>query len=136
MENFKVAAKRHYDDAKYLNGDGRVVNAGQLYGLAAECCIKAVLMSQPNCTINPRDVGHINQAISSRYINQLSISVQGRSSQNYYAMIPNIQYFGRWRIAHRYWEDSAIPNDIEDWQTAAREARLMLDQAIVDGVVT
>lgn len=133
MENFKDAAKRHYDDAEYLNSGSRVANAGQLYGLAAECCIKAVLFGVTG-TFPHKHLD--NGLLDNRFINQLSMSVHGRSSQNYYAMIPNIQGFDTWRIAHRYWEESAIPNDVGKWQTAAKEARLMLDQAIVDGVVT
>jgi len=133
MENFKDAAKRHYDDAEYLNSDRRVANAGQLYGLAAECCIKAVL-SGVTGTFPKKHLD--NDLLNNCFINQLSMSVDGRASQNYYAIIPNIQDFASWQISHRYWEDSAIPNDIGKWQAAAKEAISMLDRAIVDGVVT
>lgn len=43
-ENFTAAAKRHWNDARYLEDESRVDNADHLYGFATECALKSVLM--------------------------------------------------------------------------------------------
>ncbi|WP_369212588.1 hypothetical protein [Streptomyces flavofungini] len=41
--DYACAGERHYEDASYLHGDGRVLNADHLFGLAVECLMKALL---------------------------------------------------------------------------------------------
>lgn len=43
IDNFSQAARRHWHDAKLLFEKQRLGNADQLYGLAAECALKAAL---------------------------------------------------------------------------------------------
>lgn len=43
-ENYTEAAERHQHDAKLLDKYGRLDNADQLYGFAAECALKAALV--------------------------------------------------------------------------------------------
>jgi hypothetical protein len=42
--DYKNAARRHYKDAEILYSRLRWANADQLYGLAAECGLKAVMV--------------------------------------------------------------------------------------------
>jgi hypothetical protein len=49
-EKFDEAAQRHWRDAEWLRGEKRTENADQLYGLAAECAVKAVLSKLPGCS--------------------------------------------------------------------------------------
>ncbi|MFM0700735.1 hypothetical protein [Paraburkholderia sediminicola] len=44
MENFADAAGRHWVDGLVLESEARTENADQLFGIAAECAIKAALM--------------------------------------------------------------------------------------------
>lgn len=41
--DYACAGERHYEDASYLHGDGRLLNADHLFGLAVECLMKALL---------------------------------------------------------------------------------------------
>ncbi|GAA2347281.1 hypothetical protein GCM10010246_37420 [Streptomyces cuspidosporus] len=41
--DYACAGERHYEDAAYLHGDGRLLNADHLFGLAVECLMKALL---------------------------------------------------------------------------------------------
>lgn len=42
-EDFSTAAVRHWHDGSLLQENGRLGNADQLYGFAAECAVKSVL---------------------------------------------------------------------------------------------
>ena len=42
--DYACAWLRHYEDACYLHGDGRLLNADHMFGLAVECLMKAWLM--------------------------------------------------------------------------------------------
>lgn len=42
--NYACAGERHYEDASFLHGDGRLPNADHLFGLAVECLMKALLL--------------------------------------------------------------------------------------------
>lgn len=44
MVHFRHAAIRHYNDGELLINNDRQANAGQLYGFAAECGIKWLLV--------------------------------------------------------------------------------------------
>lgn len=41
--DYRDAAERHWEDASYLSADKRFANADHLYGLSAECALKAVM---------------------------------------------------------------------------------------------
>jgi hypothetical protein len=40
MDDYRSAAVRHFEDAKYLFDSNKIDNAGHLIGFAAECAIK------------------------------------------------------------------------------------------------
>ena len=43
--DFCDAAQRHWEDAGYLLADARPANADQLFGLSAECALKAIMLA-------------------------------------------------------------------------------------------
>lgn len=45
LSDFRDAAERHWGDAEYLFSDTRLANADHLFGLAAECALKAVMQA-------------------------------------------------------------------------------------------
>jgi hypothetical protein len=48
-ESYAAAAYRHWSDAELFKNDHRLPNADQLYGFAAECALKVVLLKLPGC---------------------------------------------------------------------------------------
>jgi hypothetical protein len=136
MINFRESAKRHYNDAELLLSNTRQANAGQLYGFAAECGLKALLIwhgYSPDPAAGDIDRNyhiHIN-----RLVNNVASSLSGRGADKYLSMIPSISNFSTWTIEHRYWLETALPNNITNWRSATIEVMNMLDQAITDGVV-
>lgn len=143
--DFPLAAKRHWCDAILLEANGRTGNAGQLYGLSAECGVKALLvalgyptdpdgspaMNPPTGT--PQVRKHIHRLVG--MIGNIQSEIAGRSGAKYTAMFPNITRFSNWSTEHRYWVDTAIPNSLPAWKLAAEEVMRMLDTAFLDGVL-
>lgn len=64
-EAYADAACRHWSDAEHLHGVTRLPNADHLYGLAAECALKVVLLQIPAClesgSLQKRYYQHINE---------------------------------------------------------------------------
>lgn len=141
--DFHQAAKRHFTDAELLMKHGRQSNAGHLYGFVAECGIKCLLVWKGYPT-NP-DMGeivekqrkfrtHIHELVNN--INMIHAFLDGRGAAKYLTMIPSIGHFSNWKTDHRYYVDSALPSSITDWGNASQEVMRMLDQAMLDGVIT
>ncbi|MFJ7529370.1 hypothetical protein ACIQ1S_31150 [Streptomyces griseus] len=42
--DYACAGERHFEDASYLHGDGRLLTADHLFGLAVECLMKGLLL--------------------------------------------------------------------------------------------
>jgi hypothetical protein len=140
QDNFQVAAHRHFQDAEYLITGNRLANAGQLFGLAAECGIKAVLVEglghqNPgvHLTEGRRNRASLLDQANLQWLDDLS-NIQGRVSAGYLAYICNIGKFANWSVEQRYWNDVALPDSLSDWQLAATEVMRMLQQAQMDGI--
>lgn len=143
--DFPSAAKRHWHDASLLELNGRMGNAGQLYGFSAECGIKALLIalgyptdpegspvSNPPSGM-PKVREHIHKLVG--LIGGIQNYASGRSGAKYTALFPNITKFSNWSTEHRYWADTAIPNSLPAWKAAAEEVMRMLEAASIDGVL-
>lgn len=151
MIDFKSSATRHYNDAEYLTADNRHANAGQLFGFCAECGLKALLISQgyprnqdgsPSKNRKQLEAHNPPLPYIRIHINELQkifTNIQqwesGRGA-NYLAMIEqSITNFSDWSTDHRYYAENKIPLSLPQWQQAARNAMLMLQQATIDGVL-
>jgi hypothetical protein len=138
--DFLAASKRHYEDAEQLTNSGRIPNAGQLFGFAAECGLKALLVSHglntdPNTgdIIEPRP--HKYKTHVDMLINHIDAFSARRNFIKYLAMMPSLPTFSDWRAEHRYFDAAFIPLSHAHWYGAAKEIRIMLDQAKLDGVI-
>jgi len=140
MINYHQAAKRHFADAELLMHNKRQANAGHLYGVSAECGIKSLLVAAGLPTTSTGDINS-QQANGCRshvnvLINVLETFLNGRAAASYLAMIPNRNQFSNWKVYHRYYIESALPQNVSDWRSATQEVMKMLDQATLDGVIT
>jgi hypothetical protein len=138
--DFSQSARRHFDDAKLLEANGRRPNAAHLYGFVAECGLKALLCwhgyptDPEGSPIRKSEYRvHVDQLVVARTLTSLKLFVSGRSGAKYLAVIPNIDAFADWKADHRYVKDSALPTSLLKWKTAAFEVGRMLDLARMDG---
>lgn len=138
--DFRQAAKRHFKDAELLMDQARQANAGHLYGFAAECGIKALLVwkGYPSDPVSGEIIEkkskkfrvHIHEL--TKNINMVYTFLDGRGAARYLAMVPNIGDFSDWKTDHRYYIESALPPSVLNWRKVSREIMQMLDQAMLD----
>lgn len=138
--DFLAASKRHYKDAELLTNSGRIPNAGHLFGFAAECGLKALLVSYGlNTDPNTGDIfeprPHKYKTHVDILINHIYAFPTSRNFAKYLAMMPTLPAFSNWRAEHRYFDEVFIPLSLNNWSGAAKEVRTMLDQAKLDGVI-
>jgi hypothetical protein len=132
--NFRMAAERTYRDAAHLEDGKRLANADHLYGLAAECALKAILVGLgviPPSGPPPKDFWrkHIDMVWS-----QYSACVSGQGHSSY--LVASANPFAGWKADHRYEDDALFTSvRLRKHSAGALEAGLVLEQAILDGVV-
>jgi hypothetical protein len=142
--DFQGASRRHYRDAELLMTNKRISNAGHLFGFAAECGIKALLVTY-GLETDPH-TGDIKEKREKKkplryktHVNTLINNVQtfkiSLPYSKYLGMMPNLKSFSDWDTGHRYWNETAIPPSHSRWRDAAKEVIQMLDQAKMDGVI-
>lgn len=140
--NFHEAARRHFQDADLLEVQHhRLAGAGQLYGLAAECGIKSLLVSQgypsdptTGDLAHRKLRKHVHELVNN--IHMLDAFLDGRGAARYRAMLPNLNRFSNWHTEQRYYADQALPlASVTHWRVAADEVMRMLDQLLLDGAV-
>ncbi|MEU2179633.1 hypothetical protein [Streptomyces thermolilacinus] len=151
-DHFASAADRHFRDADYLHTDGRLPAADHLYGFAAECASKSLLLRFTDVTMAPRpgedkpsskpwadhpddpdqviEFGHVNELI--REIKLLS---HGRTGAPLHAALDSdLRAFRRWRVSHRYLDGGyAQAQVVERRRDAARNILSLHEQARLNG---
>jgi len=143
MFDYSEAAARHAHDAKFLREHDRLENAGQLFGLHAECALKALLVAHGLKTEADGDISVKGQEGYRKHINVLhplvssmSVFPDGRSSNDFVPYMKNLLVFASWDIKHRYYKKSEIPlGDVSAWARASHDLEQMIDHAITQGVM-
>jgi hypothetical protein len=140
--DYVAAARRHYEDACVLGADGRKANAGQLFGFAMECGLKALLIA---CGVTPDIDGSVPDRRRFRqHMPELTVRIStlgqlipdGPKAQIYLAKVSSRANFQDWSVDHRYWREADVPlSSLPAWESAAKELNGMLDQAKTDGVM-
>lgn len=102
MEDFQDTAKRHLHDAELLFSQEpkRLANASHLFGISAECALKAILKKSVG-KFNPKAAGHIGTLLLTELSNVADTGVSG-------ALVLCLdtwnkkQYFKDWGVEQRY----------------------------------
>jgi len=141
--DFKAAARRHHHDAELLRNEGRGANAGQLYGFAAECGLKALMVAhglptEPSGDIRKRPRGNFRKHMPDlgQAVATITLFPDGRAATRYVSMLPDLSHFNDWSVDHRYWMEAMLPSgSLQNWHAAALQVSAMLDAATADGVM-
>jgi len=98
-EDYLDAHDRHWEDAELLFQEGRLANADHLYGLSAECGLKALWLRITRLTSLPRRQRvHINHF----WDDFVRLSRNQRSSQMLGGRLPPQNPFSNWSVNQRY----------------------------------
>ena len=123
--DFANAHDRHWRDAELLFQAGRWANADQLYGLSAECVLKAVMVAD-GLPIK-RDGSPEDQKYRTHVDTLWGIFrafVQGRPTGQLLHHLPQPNPFTSWSIGNRYANDVHFNRQsVDPHRAAARDAR-------------
>ena len=129
-EDFSNAASRYWLDANFLHNDSRLATADHLFGVSAECALKAVMVSLSGAKLLRRYKVHLP------YIWDEFIAYMPSSGTNAYASFLAANPFTSWDVGDRYGHDSAFPQTrVDNHRNAALQAQKVLEQAKLDGVL-
>ena len=134
--SFLDASDRHFHDAELLLAQARGANADHLFGLSAECSLKAVMLAlgmavSPDGA--PQDKGH--RVHMPELWAAFQSFAEGGLASRYLEPLDKSNPFADWSIDQRYWARDAITASvIPNHKAAANQCRLSLEKLIVDGV--
>ena len=135
--DFHDAHLRHWDDAECLFEDSRWANADQLYGLSAECGLKAVMLGLG------MPVGRYGEPTQPKYKQHVNILwptfrtfVSGRNGIQYLNLLPPSNPFTRWSITDRYASGHHFTSTgVNRHRMAACKVIRMVQQVKRDGIL-
>lgn len=138
--NYRDASARHFDDAEFLlnQAEPREANADHLFGLSAECSLKAVMLAlgmAVNTDGSPADRGH-KVHMPELWAAFQSFS-EGRLASRYLEPLDKVNPFSDWVVDQRYWVRAAItaPATLRHMD-AASQCRMSLEKLLFDGVTS
>jgi hypothetical protein len=106
--DYQKAARRHYDDAELLYDNSRWANADQLYGIAVECILKAIMVGL-GAPVNSA-TGDLTK--HKKHLPQIwrefDSFAKGRSGAKYAGLLPSTKPFDNWAIEQRYSDGSVF----------------------------
>jgi hypothetical protein len=117
-----AAARRHLDAAETINTGHRRDVAGYLYGIAAECALKAMMLDAGIRPTGDRandpfflHFPHLRTALRD--------SVGGRRAATFAHFISDDSFFSQWAIDMRYCKgDEILAKWVDSWSCQARQA--------------
>lgn len=120
--NMSAAARRHLVAGDILATDGRLDVAGYLYGIAAECAIKAMMIEAGmRLTSSNRNDPFYAHFPELRTI--LRDASQRRRSSTFLSFIQNDSFMNNWSIRMRYSDGKAIKREwVDAWKEQAHGA--------------
>jgi hypothetical protein len=136
--DFLDAHRRHLRDADYLFSASYLANADHLYGMAAECGLKRLMMAFGMQTDNntgapvdrKNDFIHAEK-IWARYESYRSGHVQGVQYD-----LPPLNPFDDWKAEQRYAHEQCFDNArIEPHRAAAHRIRALVKNAEMAGLI-
>ena len=134
--DFANAHVRHWRDAELLFQAGRWANADQLYGLSAECGLKAVMVADglPIDTASPKYRKYWKHVDTLWDI--FRTFVQGSRTGRLLHHLPQPNPFASWSVEHRYANGVHFDRQsVDPHRTAARRVRSFYLRIRVNGHV-
>ena len=136
--DFRDASDRHFQDAEALLAQAREANADHLFGLSAECSLKAVMLAlgmAVNTDGAPADRGH--KVHMPELWAAFQSFAEGRLASRYLEPLDKANPFSDWAVDQRYWARSAISASAPSkHRIAADQCRLSLEKLLFDGVTS
>lgn len=120
--NVHASARRHLTAAKILKDEERHDVAGYLFGIAAECAIKAMMLDAGFRPTHERENDPFYQHFP-QLRTTLRSKLSGRRAATLLTFISNDKFFSQWSTDMRYCKGDEIRDGwVELWSEQARQA--------------
>ena len=134
-DDYRDASIRHLTDAEtlYQQSPRRLANASHLFGLSAECSMKAIVQKgSPTKTFTGQD-GHIPNVFSELQ----HISPTGSGASTLSGDVAKIsKKFSDWKVAQRYKNQSQFTDqDVKAQMDGARSANQLMNNYLHGGTL-
>ena len=130
MEDFKDASERHLHDAELLFAQtpARLANASHLFGISAECSLKAIAQKfEPTARFHGQK-GHIPGLFQE--LQNVSQNV-GNSSDLVNSIASIKPRFTNWNVSQRYaLRTTFVHGTVEDERTGSKDAYLLMTNCL------
>lgn len=131
-EDFANAADRYWTDANTLHQLGRLATADHLFGVSAECALKAIMVKLSGKTSLPRKYKIHLPNIWNEFIAYTPLS-----GIHPYAGMLSTNPFLKWCVDDRYGHDSPFTAQrVATHRAASLQANKVLEKARIDGVLS
>ncbi|MFH9297228.1 hypothetical protein [Streptomyces sp. NPDC017520] len=148
-QHFASAATRHFRDGDYLRKGSCLPSADHLYGFAAECAVKSLLLRFTEVAIGPLEgeekpsakprvrhpedaeriieFGHVNELVR-----EIKLFASGRSGAPLHALLDSdLRVFKKWNVKYRYFDGGWAQADVVDKRRDAAHRILSLHEEAV-----
>lgn len=135
--DFLDAHHRHWDDAELLFSKSRLANADHLFGISAECGLKA-LMKCFGMEMNTRGdrPQEREDAVHADRIWQRYSTYQSNHHQGTQYLISSVNPFDNWNAGQRYANQSQFnQQNVQDHRVGAEQVRNLIVKAVKDGLI-
>jgi len=138
MKNaYASAARRMHADATRSDNPLRLGTADHLFGLAAECALKAILLAHSVIPEPPKKPA--DSAIKKRFsqhINELWGEYVAWAQSRGALQLTSESHFALWRADDRYLHDDVFTADrVAKHRAGAQATASLLERAVLDGLV-
>jgi len=124
-EDYLDAHDRHWEDAELLFQEGRLANADHLYGLSAECGLKAIWPGREVERV------HLDRGLWERFVEEYNAG-----NRPIPLTLPVENPFREWRISHRYAARRCFTQEyVEEHRRAAEQVLLFVREYRQGGLV-
>lgn len=135
--DYRDAAQRHWEDAGLLLAHERLANADHLFGVAAECALKAVMLSLGMSMHEGKPVEKCHRVHIDLFWEEFLTFIGKRGSEKYMALLSSksANPFADWDVGQRYAHHDLFDRSmVERHAEAARLTRRCLQESLLDGV--
>lgn len=130
-EDFSDAAGRIWRDASILFGGGRLATADHLFGVCAECALKAIMVTLSGHAKLPKRYWVHMPKIWDEFI-----AYSPQTGMHPYAVRLSPNPFQSWDVGDRYGAANRFAKSrVSSHCNGAQEAMLILEQARLDGLL-
>lgn len=133
--DFRDAHDRHWNDGELLYAASRLANADHLYGISAECGLKAIMVQFGMATTDVGPVEKRHRVHVDQLWREFISFAQGAGQANYATRLPSNNPFANWSINQRYSAQVHFTRVIAcEHRGGARAVRSLIAELQRDGV--